>query len=85
MYLTEPHPYLTGVLMLAHKKSGDCIYLDKTGCSIHAHAPELCRTADCRALALIHNFSEAMKLHDAGLINIRVWDRGNELLKTLSR
>ena len=26
-YSTEPHPYISGALMLAHKPNGDCINL----------------------------------------------------------
>jgi Fe-S-cluster containining protein len=26
-YSTEPHPYISGALVLAHKPNGDCIYL----------------------------------------------------------
>ena len=34
-YRTEPHPYIPGARMLAHKPNGECIYLDERGCSIH--------------------------------------------------
>lgn len=84
-YLTVPHSRIPGVLMLAHKENGDCIYLIESGCSIHERAPELCRNADCRAIALKYDFSTAMQMHNAGLLNILVWDKGNELLKQLRR
>ncbi len=79
-YFTEKHPYLAGELMIAHKENGDCIYLDKTGCSIHDTSPVLCRIADCRSLALKFNFDQAMELHRLGRINIKVWDKGNQLI-----
>ena len=79
-YLTEPHPYIPGALMLAHKPNGDCIYLDETGCSIHGRAPSLCRSADCRSIALKYDFDTAMQLHAMGRINIKVWDKGNKLV-----
>ncbi len=82
-YLTEPHPRIPGALMLAHKPNGDCIYLAETGCSIHDHTPALCRAADCRALAFKYNFEMALKLHEAGSIDLRVWDKGNELIKKM--
>ena len=82
-YITEAHPYIPGALMLAHKQNGDCIYLVDSGCSIHDHEPLLCRNADCRSIALKYNFSTAMRLHQMKRIDIRVWDKGNELLKKL--
>ena len=82
-YLTEPHPYIQGALMIAHKENGDCIYLNEHGCSIHDHAPDLCRSADCRSIALKYDFSTAMQLHNMKRIDIRVWDKGKDLLKNL--
>ena len=35
---------------LAHKKNGECIYLGEKGCTIHTHAPAICREFDCRDL-----------------------------------
>lgn len=84
-YLTELHPYISGALMLAHKPNGDCVYLDENGCSIHDHAPSLCRSADCRSLALKYDFTTAMKLHEMKRIDIRVWDKGNDLLKEMKK
>ncbi len=82
-YLTEPHPFIPNALMLTHKPNGDCIYLNDNGCSIHGRAPALCRTADCRSIALKYNFETAMQLHRLGRINIRVWDKGKELVEEL--
>jgi hypothetical protein len=84
-YLTEPHPYIPGALMLAHKPNGDCIYLVESGCSIHDHAPSLCKSADCRSIALKYDFDTAMRLHNMKRIDIRVWDKGNELLDDLRK
>ncbi len=77
---TEPHPRIPGVLMLAHKPNGECIYLKNGGCSIHGHSPKLCRTADCRSIALRIDFETAMKLHEMKLLDLRVWDQGRKLL-----
>ncbi len=85
MYLNEPHSYIPGALMLAHKPNGDCIYISDNGCGIHDHAPALCRAADCRALAFKYNFEMALKLHEVGSIDLRVWDKGNELIKKMRR
>jgi len=82
-YITEPHSYIAGTLMLAHKPNGDCVYLIDSGCSIHDRAPLLCRSADCRSIALKYDFTTAMQLHQIKRIDIRVWDKGNELLKKL--
>ena len=84
-YLTEPHPYIAGALMLAHKPNGDCIYLNDSGCSIHDRAPSLCRSADCRSIALKYDFPTAMQLHNMKRIDIRVWDKGNDFLKEMKK
>ncbi len=80
-YLTEPHPFIHGTLMLAHKSNGDCIYLKENGCSIHNHAPLLCRVADCRSIALKYDYETARKLHAMNKIDIRVWDKGRQLIE----
>jgi hypothetical protein len=82
-YITELHPYIPNALMLAHKPNGDCIYLDEKGCSIHDRAPALCRSADCRSIALKYDFDTAMQLHQMKRIDIRVWDKGNDLIKEM--
>jgi Fe-S-cluster containining protein len=84
-YITETHPYITGALMLAHKPNGDCIYLDETGCSIHDRAPSLCRSADCRSIAHKYDFDTAIKLHQMKRIDIRVWDKGKELINEMRK
>ncbi len=82
-YQTEPHPYVPGALMLAHKPNGECIYLDERGCSIHDRAPSLCRAADCRAVALKLDFETARRLHLAGRLDFRVWDKGRQLVEQM--
>jgi hypothetical protein len=82
-YITEPHPYIDGELMLAHKPNGDCIYLDESGCTIHERTPSLCRSADCRSIALKYDFNTAMQMHQMKRIDIRVWDKGNDLLNKI--
>jgi hypothetical protein len=83
-YQTEPHPFISGALMLAHKPNGECVYLEKNGCSIHSHTPSMCRTADCRSLALRYDFETARRLHAVMRLDIRVWDRGRRLLETMN-
>jgi len=80
-YLTEPHPYIPGALMVAHKPNGECIYLEAQGCSIHNRAPSLCRAADCRAVALQIDLETARQLHLMGRLDFRVWDKGRELVE----
>jgi len=84
-YLTEPHPHIPGALMIAHKPNGECIYLNESGCSIHDHAPSLCRSVDCRKLAARIDFETAMHLHRMGRLDIRVWDQGRKLLEAEAR
>jgi Fe-S-cluster containining protein len=79
-YRTEPHPYIPGALMIAHKPNGECIYLNEHGCSIHSRAPSMCRSADCRSIALKIDFETARRLHLQGRLDFRVWDQGQRLL-----
>jgi hypothetical protein len=79
-YESEPHPYIPGALMLAHKPNGDCVYLDEHGCTIHGRAPSLCRAADCRSVALRYDLRAAQTLHAMGRLSFDVWDKGNQLL-----
>lgn len=79
-YESEPHPYIPGALMLAHKPNGDCVYLDDHGCTIHGRAPALCRSADCRSVALRYDLQAAQTLHMMGRLSFDVWDKGNQLL-----
>lgn len=76
-YLTEPHPYMPGQLMLAHKPNRECIYLTESGCDIHERRPQQCREMDCRLIAMRLNYTEVKKMH--GLIP--VWEKGRELLR----
>jgi hypothetical protein len=82
-FQTEPHPYIPSTLMIAHKPNGDCVYLDEKGCSIHDHAPSLCRSADCRSIALRISFEKARELHRIGRLDLRVWDQGQKLLDAM--
>jgi hypothetical protein len=83
-YLTEPHPYIPGALMIAHKPNGECVYLGEHGCSIHDRAPSLCRSADCHSLAVKLSFEEAKQLHAMGRLDMRVWDQGHRLLEAMA-
>ena len=82
LYNTEPHPYIPGGVMLAHKPNGECVYLRENGCSIHDTAPVLCRSADCRTIALRYDFETARSFHVLGMLDLRVWDQGKKLLDT---
>jgi len=84
LYSTEPHPSNAGARMLAHKPNGECLYVQDNGCSIHDIAPVLCRSADCRRIALQYDFETARKLHMMGRIDMRVWDRGKKLLESMN-
>jgi len=83
-YQTEPHPYIPGALMLAHKPTGECVYLGEQGCTIHDRAPSLCRSADCRSVAARLDLETALKLHTLGRLDFRVWDQGRKLLASMA-
>jgi len=85
IYHTVPHSHISNALMLAHKPNGDCIYLDERGCSIHDHAPSLCRGADCRSIAMKIDFETARKFHLTNKLDMRVWNQGRKLLEAMKR
>lgn len=80
------HP-LTGEPALALKlesgTAGRCRYLGADGCTIHDHAPAICRVFDCRAAArqLLATYSRTQRrrMAKAGLISKAVLRRGLEL------
>jgi Fe-S-cluster containining protein len=80
-YQTQPHEYMPGQLMLAHKPNGDCIYLGTHGCTIHETKPQMCREMDCRNLANAISWTQARKLQAKGAFKMTVWRRGKDLLK----
>lgn len=72
---TEPHPSMPGQRMLAHKDSGECIYLGESGCTIHDDKPRQCRQMDCRNITRQVPFKTAK---DAGILHI--WKQGKKLI-----
>lgn len=79
LYKTEPHPLIKGEVMLAHKPDESCYYLGESGCTIHATRPAQCRTFDCRVMAQRFSYTKVRK---AKRMNIAVWQRGKDLIKT---
>lgn len=71
-------------LMLSKAADGNCIYLGAAGCTIHDHAPLICREFDCRRLYLKVPRAERKALIRTGLGDKKVFDRGRELLSTLN-
>ena len=69
--------------ILAHKPNGDCVYLDATGCSIHGHAPFICRTFDCRHWYRTHTRAERRKMIAGSRATRDVFNAGRERLHTL--
>jgi len=82
-YITEPHDYMIGRLMLAHKSNGDCIYLGGHGCTIHDRRPQMCRQMDCRLIAMRLPKKAAKILIKQKRLQKDVYERGRELLKQL--
>jgi len=79
LFQVEPHAHFPGEYMLAHKPDGSCVYLMEGGCSIHGHAPRLCRTMDCRILPLRMGRGKAESFGA-----LAVYKRGLELLEAPS-
>lgn len=63
---------------LDHKPNGECVYLDVTGCRVHADKPEMCRVFDCRTFSQYFTWTQA---RTTKWIDLRVWWRGMDLSK----
>lgn len=68
-----------------HKANGECIYLGDTGCTIHATAPHICTTFDCRRAFL--NAPRLMAKFGVGKDDLdrRVMKAGRRRLHTLPK
>ena len=74
------------VAVLKHRPNGDCVYLDEvTGCTIHGHAPMICRTFDCRRWYQGHTRAERRKMIAGSPATRHVFNAGRERLHTLDR
>lgn len=71
-YLTEDYE---GRIILQHKENGDCIYLNKKGCSIHDNRPAICKKLDCRTFL---KMPKHMK-YDSRVINKKVLQAAKKL------
>lgn len=73
-----------GKRKLASKENGDCIYLDrKIGCTIHGHAPVICREFDCRMIAKKAKKDPQLRMY-VGKDIIKAAKRLNRRVKGLS-
>lgn len=72
---------VNGVMALAHKENGDCIYLnEKTGCTIHGRAPAMCRVYDCRKQHAMYSKEQRAELMRRGILDQRILRRGAALI-----
>lgn len=55
-YLTEEYE---GRTILQHKENGDCVYLEKLGCSIWDRRPGICKELDCAVWLDVRRFPKA--------------------------
>lgn len=78
---TEPHPYMPGARMLAHKANNDCVYLGEHGCTIQDAKPQQCREMDCRRIAQAITWTQARKMDARGALRMALWKRGRELAR----
>ena len=75
-YQTMAHPLRPDALALQHKPNGDCVYLAPDGCSIYERRPLMCRSMDCRVVALTITRAQADRLRIP-----RAYQRGRQLLR----
>lgn len=79
---TELHPLIPKALMLAHKENRDCYYLGENGCTIQDDKPYMCRTGDCRIVAVRIPLYQAQ---NDKRISLKVWRKGKDLLKEMDK
>lgn len=70
-------------LALKHKPEGGCIYLGETGCTIHGHAPFICRTFDCRRFVKNLSRADRRRYVRLGLLGKDVIEAGRQRMHTL--
>lgn len=71
-------------LFLKTKPNGDCHYLNDDGCSIHGHAPYLCRIYDCRAQHAMYTRNQRRALVKSGKLSKDILKRGNDLRRQVN-
>jgi hypothetical protein len=72
------------VFLLATGTNGECVYLDRSGCTIYERRPLLCRSFDCRKHYLILPRQDRDNLVKLGLSSRAVFNAGRARLKSLS-
>lgn len=81
--VTNPLTGLPG-LAVATRPGGDCVYLGEDGCTIHDHAPAVCRAFDCRRWVQgLGNRAAIRRGIKAGEFDPAVIEAGRERLHTL--
>jgi Fe-S-cluster containining protein len=68
---------------LKHKKNGECVYLGRDGCTIHARRPHICRFFDCRGFYLSKTRAERLEHRKEGATARAVLTAGHARVKTL--
>jgi Fe-S-cluster containining protein len=72
------------VFLLTTTKSGACVYLGASGCTIYERRPLLCRSFDCRKHYLILPRQDRDNLVRLNLSSRAVFNAGRARVKTLS-
>lgn len=69
------------VLVLKHRPNGDCVYLGADGCTIHDHAPAICRVFDCRGFFAMRSRNERRVLSRGSETTRAIFAAGRERLQ----
>lgn len=62
--------------MLKSQPNGDCFYLGADGCTIHEHAPFMCKIYDCREQHRMYSKEVREDMVRRGLLNKEILRRG---------
>ena len=65
---------------LPRRDNGDCVFLGPGGCTIHGHAPHVCKRFDCRELFLRSDRKGRKKAIKEKKLPKELFERGRELL-----
>lgn len=67
------------------KPSGECVYLNAQGCSVHADAPDICRRFDCRVLFLTTDKTRRRQRVEENPTMRAVYEAGKKRIHTLQK
>lgn len=67
-----------GMLALATKEDGSCVYLGEDGCTIHPDHPAICKAFDCAGFYDMHTRAQRRKMLAKGQYDRKIFEAGRQ-------